>query len=90
MIKKKTCESCKFREFDCYGWNCSKHNKYYDINNMDYVDTTNLKCKYHKRDFSYSLSNGIKKNIKIKDKTYYYKQGKFMLLEQRSGNETLF
>ena len=26
---QKSCLTCKYREFDIYGWCCNKHNKYF-------------------------------------------------------------
>lgn len=81
MKTKKTCLSCKYREFDCYGWYCSKHNIYNDFYDKNYIEMRSNKCKYHKRDSRFILSNGIHKCIVINGKTYSYKQGKFILIK---------
>lgn len=72
---KKSCETCKFRVFDEYGWTCNRHNKYF--NQLECTDISDIKCKYHKRDTEYCLCNGYFKWQDRNGKYYNYKRGKF-------------
>lgn len=73
---QKSCLTCKYREFDIYGWVCNKHKKYFD-NELYLYEMNEQKCKYHKRDFYYYLSNGADKYIEKEGLIFSYKKGKF-------------
>lgn len=73
---QKSCLTCKYREFDIYGWVCNKHKKYFD-NELYLYEMNEQKCKYHKRDSYYYLSNGADKYIEKEGLIFSYKKGKF-------------
>ena len=79
--RNKSCEICKYREFDAYGWDCNKHNTYFNDYETCY-DMQTHKCKYYKRDVTYSLSNGIVKYFELNNYQYTYRQGKFIKIKQ--------
>ena len=78
---QKSCLTCKYREFDIYGWCCNKHNKYFD-NELHLYEINEQKCKYHKRDIFYSLKDGTDKYIEKEGLILSYERGKFKIEQE--------